>query len=414
MRRKKMSLAAKILIAMLLGFIVGFAIKFLPNPTLINHYLVDGVFFVVGKVFIDLLEMIVVPIVFVSIICGTSSIRGDQLGRVGLKVVLLFLLMTAIATGLGIFFANLFHIGAGLSLKPVADFHVAHAVSLKDTMLNLIPSNPVEAMAQGNLLQVIVFAILIGIAISASGESGKKIAGIFKAFNDVLMKLIMMVMKFAPYGVFCLIAGAMAKIGVALIGNLFSYMLVVLLVLAIQLFGVYSLLLSLMAHLNPMPFFKKMYPAMIFAFGTSSSNASIPVVLQSTEEQLGVDSSIASFTIPLGATIHMDGTAIMQGVAAVFIAHIYNVPLSMTAYLTIIATTTLASIGTAGVPSVGVITLAMVLQSVGIPIAGIGLIIGIDRIIDMCRTIINVMGDAVTACIVAKSEKELDRKVYKK
>jgi Na+/H+-dicarboxylate symporter len=411
--KKRLSLASKILIGMAAGLLAGLIIKLLPQSHFINTYVVNGIFDVIGKIFIRLLEMLVVPIVFVSLVCGVCNLgNGKKLGRLGVKVISIFIITTIIAVSIGLFLATIFHVGGDVHLQAMTTFQVGTTPTVKQTILNLIPNNPIESMAKGNLLQIIVFSLLFGIAISMSGKAGRSIAEIFENLNNILMKLINIVMKFAPYGVFCLIAQAFAEIGFSLIGDLFLYIMVITLALLIQLFGIYSLLLSLLAKLNPAPFFRKMYSVMLFAFSTSSSNATIPINLETTEKQLGVNKSIAAFTIPLGATINMDGTAIMQGVAAVFIAHVYHIALSSTAYLGIIITTTLASIGTAGVPSVGMITLAMVLQQAGLPIDGIGLIIGVDRIIDMFRTVINISGDTMTACVVAKSEKEFDKETY--
>jgi len=411
--KKPLSLASKIMIGMLTGLIVGLLIKFLPQSSFVNTYIVDGLFEVGGKLFIAIMKMLVVPIVFVSLVCGTCSIgSAEKLGRLGLKTLLLFILTTVIAISIGLFFANLFNVGCESHLILRHGFHVTPPLSLKETFINLIPSNPISAMAEGNLLQIIIFAIFIGVAISMAGKSGKMISQAFEAFNVVLMKLINIIMLFAPYGVFFLIAKVFAQIGISLIGDLLLYMLTAILVLAIQLFGTYSACIIGLGKLNPIPFFKKMYPAMLFAFGTSSSNASIPLVLETSQKKLGVDKSIGSFIVPLGATINMDGTAIMQGIAAVFIAHIYHITLGPSTYLTIIITATLASIGTAGVPGVGIITLAMVLQQAGLPLDGIGLIIGVDRLIDMLRTVINVSGDVMTSIVVGKSEKAFDRTIY--
>jgi Na+/H+-dicarboxylate symporter len=412
-RKKKLSLASKILIGMLLGLLVGFLIKKIPSSIFVDKYIINGALDIIGKMFIRLLVMLVVPVVFVSLVCGTCSLGGGKkLGRLGVKVIGLFIATTVAAISIALFFANIFRVGAGKTIPHLAKFTVEHQLSIKQTILTLIPNNPVAAMAHGNLLQIIIFAILVGIAISISGRAGKHIAEIFNQFNVVLMKLIDIVMWTAPYGVFCLIVVAFANLGMDLIKDLSVYIMVVIAVLAVQLFGIYSLLLFFLAKLNPLPFFRKMYSVMLFAFGTSSSNATIPLNLEVTENNLGVDPSTASFTIPLGATINMDGTAMMQGVAAVFIAHVYHISLSFMTYIGIVATATLASIGTAGVPSIGIITLAMVLRQAGLPISGIGLIIGVDRILDMARTVVNSSGDAVTACIVSKSEKQLNQKTY--
>jgi Na+/H+-dicarboxylate symporter len=414
--KKKLSLAGKILISLFLGLCVGLLLQYfeLSKSHFINTYLINGACDIIGKIFIRLLEMLVVPVVFVSLVCGTCSLGGGKkLGILGTKVISFFIFTTVIAISIALFLANIFHVGQNSNVKMAANFAVkSSALSIKQAILDLVPNNPVAAMAHSNLLQIIIFALLVGIAISLANKAGERIANIFADINTILMKLIHLVMLTAPYGVFCLIVVACANLGFDLIKDLAVYILVIALALLIQLLGVYSLALLLIARLNPIPFFRKMYPVMLFAFGTSSSNATIPVNLRTTEKKLGVHNAIAAFTIPLGATINMDGTAIMQGVAAVFIAHIYHIPLSFMTYVGIVVTATLASIGTAGVPSIGIITLAMVLRQAGLPISGIGLIIGVDRIIDMARTVINITGDTVTACIVGKSEKELDKNIY--
>jgi Na+/H+-dicarboxylate symporter len=267
-------------------------------------------------------------------------------------------------------------------------------------------------MVEGNMLQVIVFSILFGIAVALAGRPGEKVADLFSDLNEIIMKLIIILMDLAPYGVFCLMAKLFATLGFDTIGNLITYFLLVLFVLVLHGTATYPLMLKLLAGLNPLMFFRKMRPVMLFAFSTSSSNATLPVTLKTTTHHLGVRNNIASFTIPLGATINMDGTAIMQGVATVFIAQAYNIDLSFAQYLSVILTATLASIGTAGVPGVGLITLAMVLQQVGLPVEGIALIIGVDRLLDMTRTAVNVTGDCTVSCIVAKSEGEFDQSAF--
>lgn len=408
-------MAKKIVIAMLLGIIVGVILNLLPSNEYVETYLVNGLLDVIGKAFISVLTMLVVPIVFISLVCGTCHL-GDirKFGGLALKTVGLYLLTTAMAIALGLFFATLFKIGDGSHLTTAATFSATAVPSLKEVLLNIIPKNPFRALVNGDMLQVIIFSILFGTAIALSGNHGKRIATLFEDANQVIMKLITMVMIIAPYGVFCLIASLLAKVGFHVIYQLLGYFLTVLFVLFFHLFFTNSLLLRFIGRLNPVPFFKKMYSAMIFAFSTSSSSASIPVTLDAVKNKLGVGNTTASFIIPLGATINMDGTAIMQGVATVFIAQSYNLHLGFTGYLTVILTATLASIGTAGVPGVGLITLTMVLKQVGLPIEGIAMIIGVDRLLDMVRTAVNITGDSAVACIVGKSEKELYEEVYNK
>lgn len=410
--KKKNHLTLHIIIGMLAGALLGIAFRFIPMMPQVMDFLVNDLFKTGGDIFITILKMLVVPVVFVSLVCGSSNLDVKSLGRIGGKTLLLYLLTTALAITLAIFFANLLSVGHSTHVSMSTAFITKDVPSLKEVIRNLFPENPLQALAKGDMLQIIVFSILFGIAISASGESGQKINDFFKHLNEVVLRFVTLMLKLSPYGIFCLMVVLFSKIGFDLILQLLKYFSVVLLVLCVHTLVSYSLLLRVVGRLNPWLFFKKFYVAMLFAFSTSSSNASIPVVLETTEERLGVKNSIASFVIPLGATINMDGTAIMQGVATVFIANIYHVPIGLTGYLLVILMATLASIGTAGVPSVGLITLAMVLRQVNVPVEGIALIIGVDRLLDMARTAVNVTGDAIVACIVAKSEKSLDEKIY--
>lgn len=408
------NLTKKILIAMFAGIILGLAFNALPSTSFVNDYLTDGLLDFGGKVFINILKMLVVPIVFVSLVCGTFSLdKSLNIGKIAGRTVALYFLTTAIAITLALIVSHLFNIGGQFTPgKLDAPFNPQQAPSIKQTLLNIFPSNPIQAMAEGNMLQIIVFAMLFGVAITWSGESGERMKQFFKDLDAVIMNLVSIVISVAPYGVFCLVTKVFAANGFPLFFDLGSYFITVIVVLLLQLFFVYGAFLKLFAGLNPLPFFRKMLQAAVFAFSTSSSNASIPVVLNTVEKKMGVKESIASFVIPLGATINMDGTAIMQGVATVFIANAYNIHLSLVAFLKVILTATLASIGTAGIPSVGLITLMMVLIQVGLPVEGIALIIGIDRILDMVRTAVNVSGDSMVACVVGASQKQLDQTTY--
>jgi Na+/H+-dicarboxylate symporter len=308
---------------------------------------------------------------------------------------------------------TLFQPGKGMEgLVAEATFEAPPSPSLKDVLINIFPTNPVEAMAAGNMLQIIVFALLMGYAVSRSGEPGRRIASFFSDLNDVIMRMVGVLMAFAPYGVFALLAKLFAQLGVEAIVQLGKYFLVVLATLLLHALGVYSLLLKLLSGLNPVELMKKMRPAMVFAFSTASSAATIPVTLATMEKRLGVDNKVAAFTVPLGATINMDGTAIMQGVATVFFAQMYGIDIGLSGYLMVILTATLASVGTAGVPGVGLIMLAMVLQQVGLPLEGIGIILGVDRLLDMVRTAVNITGDSVVSAIVAKSEGALSEETF--
>ncbi|GAB4392124.1 MAG: dicarboxylate/amino acid:cation symporter [Gammaproteobacteria bacterium] len=410
-----LGLTTRIMIAMLTGIAFGALLHIFGSWHPEKMSVIRDVLDIGGKIFIITMKMVIVPVVFVSLVCGTCNLgEAKRFGNLALKTIFLYLVTTALAITLALFFAALFNIGANGDLSiPASHFTAQKAPTLKETIINIFPANPIASMAEGNMLQVIVFSILFGMAIAWSGKHGERIGEIFKDLNEVVMKLISMLVHFAPYGVFCLISLLFAKIGFDLIYELLGYFITVVIVLMVQLLIVYPALLQFLARLNPFTFLRKMLSAMLFAFSTSSSSVSIPVVLETVEHKLGVKNSIASFIIPLGATINMDGTAIMQGVATVFIANVYHINIGLSGYLTVVFTATLASIGTAGVPGVGLITLITVLQQVGLPIEGIALIIGVDRILDMIRTAVNITGDASISCIVAKSEKALDENKYK-
>jgi len=398
---------------MTLGLLTGLIIKYLfPASQFLQVYLIDGLFHIVGSIFIASLKMLVVPIVFVSLVCGTCSLKDTtKLGRLGLKTLLLYLITTALAVSLALFFSVMVGPGEGGNLEPMT-FIPQDTPELKDVLINLFPSNPIKAMAEGNMLQIIVFSILFGFSLTLAGKQGERIITFFNDLDEVVMRLVLILMDLAPYGVFCLMAKLFSTFGFDTIGNLLSYFLLVLFVLLVHASLTLPLILKSLSGLSPLTFYRKVRPALLFAFSTASSNATLPVTLETAIKHLGIRNSIASFTIPLGATINMDGTAIMQGVATVFIAQVYNIDLSLTQYLMVIITATLASIGTAGVPGVGLIMLAMVLKQVGLPVEGIALIIGVDRLLDMTRTAVNISGDCTVSCIVAKSEGEFDKEVF--
>lgn len=421
-----MSLTNKILLGMVLGILVGIGLNFvmgMPHPNAmpttelgiwIKTYVIDGFLDAAGKIFIKLLTLLVVPMVFVSLVCGAAALGGhNRMGVLATKTIVLYLFTTAAAISLAIIFAALFQPGVGIEIPADIHYQPTALPSIKETLINVFPDNPLAAMVNAVMLQVIVFAILFGVALAkTSGQDGKIILGFFESLNAVVLRMVTLLMQIAPYGVFCLLAKLLSGLGYAAILNFAKYFLLVLLVLVLHATLIYGLLLKLSTGLNPIIFFKKMWKVMVFAFSTSSSNATLPITLRTVEHDLGVDNRIASFSIPLGATINMDGTAIMQGVATVFIAQAYQIDIGWVGYLTVILTATLASIGTAGVPGVGLITLATVLQSVGLPVEGIALIIGIDRFLDMVRTAVNVTGDAVVSVIVAKSENVLNEGTY--
>lgn len=414
-------LTVRILIAMVLGIALGIVTSVfapypetgsgLPVPAL-QAWTTDGLFLVIGKMFIRGLTLLVVPVVLVSLISGTAALDDvRRLGRVGIKALGLYLTTTAIALILAIGVAVLVQPGAGFPIPADITYSPPESKPLTDVFIEIVPANPFESVSTGNMLQVIVFSILAGLALTMAGAPGKRILAIVDDLNAAVMKLVEIIIWLTPYGVFALIFGTFAKQGAAGLGPIAAYFATVLGVLLLHMFLTYPSLLVL-ARLSPLPFLRKMLPVQLFAFSTASSNATIPFNLENVEKRLGAHNSIASFSIPLGATINMDGTAIMQGVATVFIAQAYGVEMTVQQYLVVILTATLASIGTAGIPSVGLVMLAMVLKQVGLPVEGIALIIGIDRLLDMVRTAVNVTGDAAVTCVVAKSEGELDAAVY--
>jgi len=408
--KKPLSLTSRVIIGMITGILTGFIIRALfEGNGFVDAYIVNGLFEVGGKIFIASLKMLVVPLVFVSLVCGTSSLKDiTTLGRMGGKTLVFYIITTAVAISLALFMGIVFQPGAGADLTAASSFTAAEAPSLGQVIIDMFPTNPIHSMAEGNTLQIIVFAILFGIAISAAGKTGERVAAIFNDLNEVIMKLVAMLMQVAPYGVFFLMAKLFTGLGLSAILNLAEYFVVLAGALLIHGLVTYSVLLKGFTGLSPLTFLRKMEDAVMFAFSTASSNATIPVTMETAKYRLGVDNKVASFTIPLGATVNMDGTAIMQGVATAFIAQAFNIDLSMGDYLTVILTATLASIGTAGVPGVGLIMLAMVLNQVGLPLEGIALIMGVDRLLDMIRTAVNITGDCCVTCIVAKSENSLD------
>ncbi|KQA27245.1 sodium:dicarboxylate symporter [Vibrio metoecus] len=408
--KKPLSLTAKVILGMVAGILTGFAIRALfAGNGFVDAYIVNGLFDVGGKIFIASLKMLVVPLVFVSLVCGTSSLKDlSTLGRMGSKTLGFYLATTAIAITLALTMGSLFQPGAGADLTAASNFTSAEAPSLGKVIVDMFPTNPISAMAQGNTLQIIIFAVLFGVAISAAGKPGERIAQVFSDLNKVIMKLVAMLMHLAPYGVFFLMAKLFTGLGLGAILNLAEYFVVLAGTLLLHAFITYGLMLKTFAGLNPLVFFRKMEDAIMFAFSTASSNATIPITMETVKNRLGVDNKVASFTVPLGATVNMDGTAIMQGVATAFIAQAFNIDLTMTDYLMVILTATLASVGTAGVPGVGLVMLAMVLNQVGLPLEGIALIMGVDRLLDMIRTAVNITGDACVSCIVAKSENAFD------
>lgn len=420
--KKKFGLTTLIFIALISGAIVGVIINsFFANVTGLQNVLVDGVFYIVGQGFISLMKMLVVPLVFCSIVCGAASIGDTKtLGSVGVRTIVFYICTTMLAVAVALGVASLINPGLGLDMSAVesvstsVDGSASANVSLVETILNIISTNPIASLANGEMLQIIFFALIVGVILAKLKEKVQLVSNLFQQGNDIMMEMTMMIMQIAPIGVFCLIARTFSQLGFSAMIPMFKYMITVVLALGVQCYGVYMIMLKIFGGLNPFKFVKKFFPVQAFAFSTATSNATIPLNIDTLEEKMGVSRKISGFTIPLGATINMDGTSIMQGVAVVFVAQAFGIELSAVDYLTVIATATLASIGTAGVPSVGLVTLAMVFDSVGLPVSGIGLIMGIDRILDMLRTAVNITGDAVCTTIVAKQNNALDKEVFDK
>jgi len=421
----KTNLTLRIFIGMILGIVIGYCIQLSYDDSgdliltalgisfSFKGFFVEGIFELGGTIFINSLRMLVVPLVFVSLVCGVSGLSDpSKMGRLGGKSVLLYILTTGIAITIALIAALIIKPGVGFQRPEEISYVVNEAPGLVEVVINMFTSNPIASLAEGNMLQIIIFSIVFGIAITKAGDSGKKIQNAFEAANEVIMQIVNIVMNLAPYGVFFLMARLGATIDLGDLTYIGKYFFLVLAVLVLHAVVTFPILLATLARLNPFILFYKMRELAVFAFSSSSSAATLPITMATARSKLGVKKSVASFTIPLGATINMDGTAIMQGVATVFIAQAYGIDLSTSQLLMVVLTATLASIGTAGVPGVGLIMLAMVLQQVGLPVEGIALIIGIDRLLDMTRTVVNVTGDCTVACIVAKSENELDESVY--
>ena len=417
-KKKKLSLTSWILISLVAGVVVGIVLSFtVPSGSAVDNILIEGVFYVFGQWFIRLMQMLVIPLVFCSIVVGAASMSDPKmLGKVGVGTIVMYLCTTALAVVIALGLASALQPGVGLDLSKVVSVEPSATSTdqtMTDVLINIVPTNIVSAMADGSMLQVIFFALVLGFIL---GRLGKKVATVnrfFTQFNAVMMKMIGLVLRVAPIGIFCLIARTFANLGIDGMLPMVKFIGTVYLGLALQLLVVYMLLLFLFTRLNPFHFLRKFWPVMVFAFSTSSSNATIPLNMETLEKKVGVDNKVTSFTIPLGATINMDGTAIMQGAAVVFIAQAFGIDLTPSMLLTTVVTAVTASIGTAGVPGVGTIMLAMVFNSVGLPAEGVAMIMGIDRILDMGRTAINITGDAVVTTIMGKLTGFLDVSVFK-
>ncbi len=415
-KSKQLGLTAKITIGLILGLIVGVILhSFVPSSFIRDEVIINGIFLVFGEGFIRAMQMLVVPLVFSSLVVGTMSM-GDtkKLGKIGIKTLGFYIVTTSLAILLALVIATILRPGIGMNLihnQEAAKEMIKESPSFAQILLNIIPKNPIKAFTDGEMLQIIFFAVIVGVICTRLNDMTTGFNNVISDVNEIMMDMTTIVMKFAPIGVFCLIAKTFSGLGFSAIYQLIVYVLAVLLALFVHAFGVYTTILKLLSGLSPIKFLKKFTTVIAFAFSTASSNASVPLNIN-TLNSMGISRKISSFTIPLGATINMDGTAIMQGCAVVFIANAYGVVLTPSDYLMVIATATLASIGTAGVPSVGLVTLSMVLTSVGLPVEGIAMILGIDRILDMVRTAVNITGDAICTTIIAKQNNMVDIEKY--
>ena len=403
----KKNLTKTILLAFFLGLFFGISLNILEPFLGFSYQIFIELMDIGGKLFLTVLKMLVVPIVFISVICGIGSI-GDfsSLGRIGVKTIFIYLFTTGIAISLSILVASFIQPGLNESIiNTNAEISISEKPSLKEVLINIIPTNPFKSLSEGNMLQIIFFSIILGSAISLSNKKGKIIKDFFDSLNFVVLKSLEILMIIAPMGIFCLIAKTFSTQGLEVILELGKYFFTVVFCLLLHVLIIYGSLVLYFAKISPFTFFIRLKDALIFSFSTSSSSATIPVTLKCVTKNLNVRSKIASFTVPLGSTINMDGTAIMQGVATVFIANIYGYDLLLSDFISIILTATLASVGTAGVPGVGLIMLGMVLNQVGLPLEGIALVMGVDRILDMLRTSTNVAGDGLVSLIIDKTEK---------
>ena len=409
------NLTRNILLGMLLGFIVGAIFYYLNFPESLTKFIEVYIFNLGGSIFINLLKMLIIPLVFFSLVSGISSLTNmKSLGNISLKTIALYLSTTAIAVSLSLVIGSIFKPGSGYSSDIAPPERLPEGQGIYETILGIFPSNIIEAMAQNQMLAVVFFSILFGIALNKTNHLTGNFSNVFEKLNTVFMQLVIMIISFAPIGVFCLIGKFVITDGLDIFQEAFKYVLLLILVLIMHALITYTMILKLFTNLNIFTFFRKMKEVVIFAFSTSSSAATIPVTLKTVQNDLGVDKNVSSFVIPVGATINMDGTAIMQGMATVFIAQMYGIDLTLIQYVQVVMLAVVTSIGTAAVPSAGTITLIIILQQFGIPLEGIGIILAVDRILDMIRTSVNVTGDAAVACVVANSENLLDKSIFDK
>jgi Na+/H+-dicarboxylate symporter len=411
------NLTRNILLGMFAGFVVG-AFFYYTNffSDQVALFVEKYIFFLGSTIFINLLKMLIVPLIFFSLVSGISSLNNlSSLGKITSKTIALYLATTAIAVSLSLFIGTIFKPGSGYSSSiSVVPESLPQSQGVFETIVNIFPSNILEAMANNEMLAVVFFSILFGLALSKTNHLTDNLSNSFEKLNTVFMQLVITVISFAPIGVFCLIGKFVIVDGLDVFQEAFKYVVLLIAVLIIHAFVTYTVILKLFTTISIKRFFVKMKDVAIFAFSTSSSAATIPVTLKTVQDELGVNKNVASFVVPVGATINMDGTAIMQGMATVFIAQMSGIDLTLIQYVQVVLLAVVASIGAAAVPSAGTITLVLILQQFGLPLEAIGIILAVDRILDMLRTSVNVTGDAAVSCIVAESEGMLDKNIFNK
>ena len=404
-----MSFTKKIIVSMILGILVGITFNLTSLIESSSGIYVTNLLDLVSYLFLSSLKLIIVPLIFFSIVCGIVSLSDDvSISRLGIKTLLLYTTTTVIAISLGLLFSSF------INYEPIEMKNLDSVINIEniETDGNIFPNNIFKSLSDGNIIHLLIFAVLIGISAARIKNRIKTFIQYFYDFNDVINELVKLIISFTPVAVFCILAKTFSTQGIETIMSLAGYFFTVVFVLLFHFLFTFSILIKLFTALNPVKFFQNLKDVVIFTFSTSSSSASIPFTLKAAEEKYGIDKSISTFTVPLGATINMDGTAIMQGCATFFLASLYGIDLGMNEIITIVITATIASIGTAGIPSAGIVMLTVIFTQIGIPLEGITLLLGVDRLLDMMRTSVNVSGDLCISCIIASSEKKINEKLF--
>ena len=404
-----MSFTKKIIVSMILGILIGITFNLTSLLESSSGTYVINLLDLVSYLFLSSLKLIIVPLIFFSIVCGIVSLSDDvSISRLGIKTLLLYTITTVIAISLGLLFSSF------INYEPIEMKNLDSVINIEniETDGNIFPNNIFKSLSDGNIIHLLIFAVLIGISAARIKNRIKTFIQYFYDFNDVINELVKLIISFTPVAVFCILAKTFSTQGIETIMSLAGYFFTVVFVLLFHFLFTFSILIKLFTALNPVKFFQNLKDVVIFTFSTSSSSASIPFTLKAAEEKYGIDRSISTFTVPLGATINMDGTAIMQGCATFFLASLYGIDLGINELVMIVITATIASIGTAGIPSAGIIMLTVIFTQIGIPLEGITLLLGVDRLLDMMRTSVNVSGDICISCVIASSERKINEKLF--